>query len=149
MQRARFLERERKLTAEKRRKYRGRASIRLDVLQFPKEDDSDDEREQDPININRLKKLFWDAGGPERLNSQNFIAALIDQDQLDEAIRASETSAGKLLDDSFPELDFPAGYQLQCLNGLDRAGAGGKVLFPGDRRWTVELYLSGKEFPPM
>jgi hypothetical protein len=149
MQRARFLERERKLAAEKRRKYRGRASIRLDVLQFPEENNSGDEREPDPSNIKRLKDLFRDAGGPERLNSRNFIAALIDQDQLDEAIRASETSAGELLDDSLPELDFPTGYQLRCLNGLDRAGAAEKVLFSGDKRWTVELYLAGKEFSPM
>jgi hypothetical protein len=140
MQRARFLERERKLAVEKRNKFKGTASIRLDVLHFPCEDDES--------NVERLKNLFRETGGCDRLELRNHIAAVVDRERLDDAIRDSRISTERLpaeLRDSYPELDFPPGYRLQCLNGQGRVLAATKVLPPGDKRWTVDLYLAGMD----
>jgi hypothetical protein len=147
MRRARFREQERGLAEERSIRYRGTASIKLDVLHFPEPDNSNVDREPDKINVERLKNLFLDGGcRPDEL--RNHILAVIDQEQLDDAILASGTSAEGLLAearDGFPELDFPPGYRLECLHGLDRVEAAKKegVLPPGNKRWTVDLYLAG------
>ena len=135
MQRNQFLQRERKLATEKRNKFKGTASIRLDVLHFTCEDDKS--------NTERLKNFFHEAGGCDRLESRNHIVAMVDQKRLDNALRDSGISAERLSDDSYPELDFPPGHRLKCLTGQGRVLAATKVLPPGDKRWTVDLFLPG------
>ncbi|TAQ83758.1 hypothetical protein B7494_g7918 [Chlorociboria aeruginascens] len=140
MRRARFLEQERRQEAERSIKYRGTASIKLDVLHFPCEKS----REPDENNVEKLRNLFRGEGGCRRLDLRNHIPAVISQPQLEAAIEASRTSAERLLEDArdnYPELDFPPGYRLECLHGRHRTPAAAQVLPLEDRRWTVDLYL--------
>jgi hypothetical protein len=75
MQRARFLEQERRQEAERSIKYRGTASIKLDMLHFP----CKESREPDKNNVDRLKNLFREEGGYRRLDLRNHIPAVISQ----------------------------------------------------------------------
>ena len=148
MQRRRFQQRAHRIELEKSIKYKGAASIKLDALQYPDRD----EPLGDKSNVERLRKLFREEGYCDRLDDRNHVVAVIDQDKLDHAIRASQTSAGKLLaagQGKYPKLNFPPGFQLRCLTGQDRVLAAAKILLPGDKRWTVDLYLSGMELPSM
>ena len=73
MQRVRFLEEERRQEAERSIKYRGTASIKLDVLHFP----CKESREPDKKNVERLRNLFRREGGCRRLDLRNHIPAVI------------------------------------------------------------------------
>ncbi|KAH8799663.1 hypothetical protein F5884DRAFT_113249 [Xylogone sp. PMI_703] len=140
MRRARFLEQERRQEAEKSINYRGTASIKLEVLYFL----CVESREPDKKNVERLKSLFRGEGGCRRLDLRNHIPAVISESELEAAIAASKISSERLLEDGhdgYPELNFPPGYQLECLHGRHRALAAAQVLPPEDRRWTVDLYL--------
>jgi hypothetical protein len=72
MRRARFLEQEQRQEGERSIKYRGTASIKLDVLHFPCEES----REPDKKNVKRLRNLFREEGGC--LDLRNHIPAVID-----------------------------------------------------------------------
>lgn len=142
MRRSRFQEQERKLAAQRSLKYRGTASVKIDVLDFP----SEQSREWDEENITRLKRSFREANGCDRLDIANHIPATIDEQQLTSALADSGLSAERLLAgprDGYPELEFLVGYRLNCLYGRHRVLAAAEVLSRGDRRWTVDLYLGG------
>lgn len=97
-------------------KYRGTAQVRLERLQFK------ESRELDKKNLERLKANF--RKDCRRLDRCNHILALIDQQLLDVAIRALGISAEMLMNNQgFPELNLPAGYNLECLNGWHRIQA--------------------------
>jgi hypothetical protein len=145
MRRARFQEQERRLAAERRLKFRGTASIKLEVLYFPWDKTEDVEHQK---NVKRLEMIFRDEGC-RRLELRNHIVAVIDQQRLDAAIRDSGISAERLFadprdGDDYPTLDFPPGCLLECLDGHARVDAAARVLPLGDKRWTVDLYLAGK-----
>ena len=128
------------LEAEKQVKYRGTARVRLERLLFK------ESRELDRKNVERLKANF--RKDCRRLDTRNHIPALIDQQLLDAAIRASEISAEMLMSNPrFPELNFPAGYYLECLHGRHRIQAGKETLPGRDQWWTVDLYLTGIQKP--
>jgi hypothetical protein len=132
-----FLDWERELAAEKRAKCRGSASVKLEVLYY--------NREADEQNTKRLKHLFK-KGGHFRLDGCNHVLAIIDPQSLDTAIQASGLSADMLLDNpqgQYNELDFPPGFRLKCLHGLDSARAAAQSLPQGDRRWIVDLFVAG------
>lgn len=129
MRRARFQDQERRLAREKTIKYKGTVSIKIEVLHFPWHNTG----EPDERNVERLKKCFRDEGC-RRLALRNHIPAVIDQPQLDVALRTSGIPPGQPLEDprdGYPELEFPPGYQLECLHGQDRVRAAAKVLLPG------------------
>jgi hypothetical protein len=141
MRQARFLDQEKRLAAERQIKYKGTARIRLEVLHFQ----WNEPRELNQKNLERLKKCFQ-TEGCHRLEWENHIPAIIDESQLDDAMVASDISAERLLSnlsDDYPELKFPAGYQLECLHGRHRVQAGRETLPPRDKWWTVDLYLKG------
>lgn len=145
MRRARFLEQERELAAERRVKYRGTASIKLEALHSR----DDDLRELDEKNVARLKRLFQE-DGCRRLELRNHVPALIDQQQLDAAIQASGTSAEGLLADpsnGYPELYFPPGYQL----GVDLYRTGMDSVFRMQRSFGLRIHVrpqpGTKEYP--
>jgi hypothetical protein len=151
MWRAQLQAQERRLEAEKGIKYKGTASIKIEVLQFRsdkiKTTDKAKKEVERPKNVERLEKVFRDEGCL-RLDFKNHIPAVIDQQQLDTALRAAGITADQLLTkshDSYPELEFPPGYKLECLKGSGRGGAAPHVLPPGDKRWTVDLYLAGMD----
>lgn len=146
MRRARFQEQERRLAAERRVKFRGTASIKLEVLHF-QWDKTENVAHQK--NVKRLEKIFRDEGC-HRLKLRNHIVGVIDQQRLDAAVRDLGISAEQLFadprdGDDYPKLDFPPGYQLECLDGHARVDAAARVLPLGDKRWTVDLYLAGKD----
>lgn len=135
-----FSEEEHRLAAETSIKYRGTACIELEALTFA--------YEADEKNVMRLKK-FFKKNGCNRLDVRNHIPAVISQEQLDIAIRNSNTTAKALMNgchtrDSFVELRFPVNFRLQCLHGSDRVRAATEVLSPADKHWIVDLYLEGR-----
>ncbi len=79
------------LEAERRKKFRGTVRIRLEYLEFP--------RSESNKNIERLK-LYIEYKGYYRLESRYYVPAVIDQQVLDDAIRASNTYYAVLLSDS-------------------------------------------------
>jgi hypothetical protein len=138
-----FLDWEQALAAEKHDKFRGSANIKLDVLEPG--------REVDEQNAKRLQSLFK-KGGHYRVDSRNHVVAVIDQRSLDAAIIASGLSAHMLLDNPqscYKELNFPPGFQLKCLHGLDSARAAAQSLPPGNRRWVVDLFVGGGVISPI
>ena len=125
------------LASEKSTKYRGSASIKLEVLHF--------EHEKDPSNAQRLELLFRKTGY-DQFNVQNHVPATIDQPTLDAAMRDSGLTAEMLRvhpHGSYRELNFPPGFRLECLHGQDRVRAATRLLPKEDKRWIVDLYLSG------
>lgn len=44
---------------------------------------------------------------------------------------------------AYAKLNFPPGFQLQCLHGVDRVQAASQLLPGGDQRLVVDLYLDG------
>lgn len=146
MQRSQFEEQERKLAAERSIKYRGTASVKIDVLDFSAVQPKD----PDEQNITRLKGLFREANACDRWNISNHVPAIIDQRDLTIALADSGVSAERLLagpHDGYPELDFPIGYRLQCLHGRHRVLASAEA-FPREvRRWSVDFYLTGIACP--
>ena len=141
MRRSRVVDEEMKLEAERHLKYRGIAWVRLENLNFPLKDS----RELDSKNVERLKELFQ-RDTIRRLDSKNRIPAEIDEVDLNEAIRISNTSAESLMhnrDDNPPFLKFPPHYQLTCLHGRHRILAAREILPSVDSWWTVDLYLTG------
>ncbi|TGO07234.1 hypothetical protein BTUL_0306g00130 [Botrytis tulipae] len=140
MRRSRVVDEEMKLEAERHLKYRGIAWVRLENLNFPLKDS----RELDRKNVERLKELFQ-KDTIRRLDSKNRIPAEIDEVDLNEAIRISDTSAESLMhnrDNNPPFLKFPSNYQLTCLHGRHRIVAAREILPSIDSWWAVDLYLT-------
>ena len=141
MRQAHAREEEIRLEAEKRVKFKGTARIRLEQLYFP----WDDGKELNEKNVNRLKAIFQQHGC-RRLEVQHHVPAVIDERQFNDAI----TTAGVLpitlvsppTADGWPELVFPS--RLECLHGRHRIHAGKEILSTGDKWWTVDLYLAGR-----
>lgn len=89
---------EAELEAERRVKFKGTARIRLEYLDFP--------RHGANKNVERLK-LCIECEGYYRLDSKYHVIAVIDQELLDDAIRASNTSdaaGGNVEEDDGPEM---------------------------------------------
>lgn len=140
MQSAQALEEESKTEKEKGIKYRGTARIKLNWLHFQ----WNESRELNKKNVQDLISCFQK--DCRRLDIRNHIPAIINQQDLDSALRVSGTLEGVLptnLQHEYPELDFWAGYQLECLHGRHRIQAAQQVLSPPNRWWTVDLYLTG------
>ena len=82
-----------------------------------------------------------------QLDPLDYIPALIDQNHLNAALAALSITVEQLLvspRETYLSLEFPPGFQLNCLRGRDQVQAGAKILPPGDKRWTVDLYLASK-----
>ncbi|GFF96225.1 conserved hypothetical protein, partial [Aspergillus udagawae] len=80
-------------------------------------------------------------GALARSEPCNFIAAIIEDDILEQAIAQSGTPVEALRSETgIPLLLLPDGYRLRCLYGRHRVEAAKEVLFPGDSWWSVTLY---------
>ena len=145
MRRARFIERERRIAAERILKLRGAARVKIEVLYFPH--DPKNSRDVDDKHAEKLTTLLKAGNEQDISQFRSRVPAIIDQHQLEDAIAASGISAERLLDPrECPELDFPAGFQLKCLHGQHRIKAAANI-HPGSR-WVVDLYLAGKSLSP-
>lgn len=141
MQQSQFLEQECRLAEEKRIKYKGTAHIKLNVLNFQ----WNKSRELNQKNLERLKNCFQ-IKECRQLKLKNHISAIIDQLQLDDVMQASNISTSAMVTnwiDDYPELNFPAGYQLRYLHEHHQVQTGRKFLSSRDKWWTVDLYLAG------
>lgn len=137
MQRSALLERERKIVAEKNIKHLGTARIDVCNLEFPSDRDEE--------NVEALTALFKEDF--QGLNPKYHIPAKINPQDLDNALHISGLSAlcdGPVPDEGYPQLQFPPGFRLQCLRGRSRAEAVQRAFPPGARRWTVDLFRSGR-----
>jgi hypothetical protein len=141
MRRARFIERERRIAAERILKLRGAARVKIEVLHFPHEPKIS--RDVDDKHAEKLTTLLKAGNEQDISQFRSRIPAIIDQQQLEDAIAVSGISAERLLDPrNCPELDFPAGFRLKCLHGKHRIKAAANIHPYG--RWVVDLYLAGK-----
>lgn len=118
---------------KRRSKFWGIASIRVENLKFTGEEDEDVEK-----LVNLLKDDL------QALNPLYQIPAKLDKQVPDTALEALGVSAQKLLavpdpQNSYAELNFPEGFCLNCLRGLHRAKAAGKVLPPGSQCRAVDV----------
>lgn len=127
---------------ERRKHLRGIVRVKLEVLDFG----SNQPMELDTKQLEHLKSCF-EKDECRRLEPQNHIPAIIDQQSLTAAILLSGISAGDLLRENaseYPELMFSDGFRLECLHGKHRIQAAKEVLTPGDRWWIIDLYISGE-----
>lgn len=135
-----------RLEKERRRVSRGTARVRLEALQFPHQT-----REIDAKRVEYLEGCFREYGC-RPLPKKNHICAVLDQDDLVAAMRASGVTLEELLSnppDNYVELWFPDGYRLECLHGKHRIQAACDFLQrPSDRWWVVDLYISGMKRDP-
>jgi hypothetical protein len=135
---------ERKLVADRNNLFRGTARVRFQNLRFIHVHD----RKRDNENLQKDLKKRYKTQGCLRLEPKHHIPALIDQRQLDDAIRMSEIVDQKSLLDNPkplpPELKFPADVSIECLQGRLRVETAKEFLARQDWWWTVDLYLKGK-----
>jgi hypothetical protein len=135
---------EKRLIADRSTFARGTARIRFQHLRFIHEHD----RKRDNEKLQRELKKSYTTQGYLRLELKHHIPALIDQRQIDDAIRTSERVDQKCRLDSPkslpPEVKFPADFSVECLQGRLRVEAGKEVMARQDGWWTVDLYLKGK-----
>ena len=117
MRRAQVSEAESRVEADRHIKYRGTARIRLKSLCFR----PNEPQERNRANIERLKAIFRKEY--LRLDANNYVPAVIEEQALFAATQLSGITAGQLIESSsggYPELVFPAGYQLEYLYRQDR-----------------------------
>lgn len=131
-----------RLEEERRKQYCGTASLCLTSLQY---------QEKDP---QAMKTIFRQEGGCRKEDHRHHARALIRQEDLEAAMLRSSVSREMLMADAlpYPELEFPPGVKIKCIEGHDRLAAAEKVLPGSNKRWIVDLYLdsmsrSGKSQP--
>jgi hypothetical protein len=133
---------EKKLYEDRGSSYRGTARIRFAHLQFG---DLCPRYPNEKITTH-LKEKFSNEGCL-RLEAKNHIPAIISQEILDVAIRASRNVSQESLIENRkkqpPELRIPENVNIECLQGLHRVAAAKLVLPRRDWWWTVDLYLDG------
>lgn len=124
---------------EKSLKYLGTARIEVDVLVFTNSDGPDAE------NVARLRKLFRIQRDFEPGAIQNRIPAVIDESQLHDAVASSGLRPEALVsaEQVYPTLNFPPGFQLECLRGEDRVEAVKGLFRSSNLRWVVDLFAAG------
>lgn len=150
MWRTQVSEVESRVEAEKHIKCKGTARVRLKSLCF-RPNLPHEWKEPDRKNVERLKAIF--RRDLSRLHTRNHVAAVIEEEDLAAAIRLSGITVAQLTRNSsadvpepispssYPELVFPAGYQLEYLQGQDRIQAAKELRLEW---WTVDLYLAGR-----
>ncbi|KAF1970799.1 hypothetical protein BU23DRAFT_537524 [Bimuria novae-zelandiae CBS 107.79] len=132
-----FVDRKEALATEKRAKYRDVAFVKLEALGFS--------YEESKVESRRLRKLFTNSGCDE-VNTRKRLPVCVDAESLTVAIQHSSLSPDLLIEepkDTYRELNFPPGFRLECLEGLEIVRAAAPILSAGTNRWAVELYLAG------
>ena len=136
MQQIQALEKKSTLEKEKSIKYKRTARIKLGWLHFKK-------KQLDIKHVQDLQSRF--RKDCRRLDTRNHVSVIIDEQDLDCALRVFGISTGVLpinAQHEFPELSFWLGYQLECLHERHRIQAAKQTLLPSDKWWAVDLYLA-------
>ena len=133
-------ESEDQLFLEKQSHFRGRAKILLRDIQFEKEN-VEGGRAGDAGNVETLIQVYK-LEGCLRLEYENSIPALVNEDVLARWVQHSGVSNAELLDfrsaPPFLRIDEP----LVALDGKDQVEAARRFLDPFDQWWVVDLYSS-------
>ncbi|OAQ60878.1 hypothetical protein VFPPC_01919 [Pochonia chlamydosporia 170] len=87
--------------------------------------------------------MFRQERGCRKEDSRHHVKALIPQQVLEAAVARASIPSSSLMRDAlpYPELEFPTGVKIECLEGHDRLAAADKVLQGSKKRWIVDLYL--------
>ncbi len=98
--------------------------------------------------VTRLKSIFR-SQGCRRLDRQNYIAATIRPEVLQQALEkrgwsASYFRSALCAKAEIPFLDLGVGNTVRCMQGRSRVIAGRQYLEPPEQWWTVQLYRHGK-----
>ncbi|KAM3551527.1 hypothetical protein ARSEF4850_007825 [Beauveria asiatica] len=131
-----------RIEEERRAKFCGTASIRLDAIRY-KTSFPNQTGVQESTSVASLKILFREelescqAGGKYRAK------VLIRQEDLEKALNRSEISIASLIASLFPhpKLEIPSTITLECLQGHDRLVAAEEVLEGSQKRWDVDIFL--------
>ncbi|KAI5465187.1 hypothetical protein BGZ63DRAFT_351107, partial [Mariannaea sp. PMI_226] len=136
-----FIEVNQRIETERRAKFLGTASIRFSSLK-PRS------AAANPIRrpaTKPLQRLFREEHGCRQEDSRHHAKATISQDELQTALMLSGISEISMLKaDSlpYPQLEFPPGTRLECIQGCDRIIAADEVFDGANKRWIVDLYLN-------
>ncbi|KAH8650305.1 hypothetical protein BGZ60DRAFT_347266, partial [Tricladium varicosporioides] len=135
---------ERKITNDRNSNYRGTACVDLEVLEFS----SSFVRGENERIIESLKGKFKKEGC-YRLEPRNHVPVIIELSDFLSILELSELNPDSLIEnprETPPRLKFPPGFRLSCLHGRQRIEAAKAVLRkPGDRWWTVDLYIADSD----
>jgi hypothetical protein len=123
--------------------YLGIARVNLDALNFQHTLAREKHREVSAPNVLRLEKIF-ERNGCLRLQEENVIDAIVDQDNLSSALADVGLSNDNLRSLRWPQ-DAPLVHleKVKCLSGLHRVQAAHRYLDENDKWWTVRLYRHG------
>ncbi len=141
---AAFISVNRRIQDERRKKYCGTASLRITSLRY--RDSSRAGGNIQKNHVDAIKRMFRQEHGCRKEDSRHHAKALISQQALEEAVKRASIPSGALMADAlpYPELEFPHGFSLECLQGHDRLEAAEQVLQGTQKRWIVDLYLDGE-----
>ena len=124
--------------SDKQANFRGYASVDLKFLRFDCEGDL--QVHLDEKNVCRLVQIF-ELEGCLRSEIEHHVPVVISDADLQAGLDRAHVAREELFSSVPPLLDFPVGTRLRCLHGRHRLEAAWRHLMPGDKRWTVDLYL--------
>ena len=132
---------DRKRLQDRQKFARGRAKVNIANLEFHS-DIGPGQRRLDTKNVARLVGVFVKEGCL-RLDSRNYIQAIIPNETLQESLQQSQLNAADLLLAGEPKMLKLGSWKLQCLHGKHRIAAARQILDPFDQWWVVDLYIPG------
>ena len=128
---------ESRLGRDRASNFRGTALIKFEYLKFGHKPNK--AKTKRLINVLREERCF-------KLEPLNRIKALINDEELDNAITASGTTQQELFENSEgipPSLTFLEDSRVLYLKGASRIEAAKQVLYPQDQEWAIDLFLPG------
>ena len=131
---------------DKQANYRGCARIDLKFLSLA--ETHGEASHLDERNVARLVQVF-ELEGCLRSEIEHRAPVLISELDLQTSLQRSGFAPQSLIDQSQPMLDFPQGTYLRCLHGKHRIMAASQHLMPGDKWWSVDLYLDSEMEPDL
>lgn len=124
--------------------YQGIARVPLHALSFGHRLARDRHRELSSDNVRRLQSIY-ERNGCLRLQEENVINAIIDDDTLTEALSKIAMSADSFRSNRWAqEAPYLHLTNVHCLSGLHRTKAADHYLDANDKWWTVRLFSSSK-----
>jgi hypothetical protein len=123
--------------------YQGIARVPLSSLNFEHSLARDRHRELSPDNVRRLESIY-EKCGCLRLQDENVINAIIDDDALAEALENTSLQADSFRSNRWAQ-DAPFLHlttNVRCLSGLHRTKAADRFLDANDKWWIVRLFSS-------
>jgi hypothetical protein len=124
--------------------YRGIARVPLHALNFGHRFVVDKHRDLSHENVARLEKIYKQVGC-FRLQEENVINAVIEDDDLDAALSLQGMSLDDMRNLRWPQ-DAPSLHleNVQCLSGMHRIEAARHFLDENDKWWIVRLFSYSK-----